>query len=570
MLGNARGEIVYTIGDRKLSYSWNGFDFPSIEGLHISGQSEGYTSWVELTPADNTDILRIISLEWTIPFPFTGDERVFLNGYQSWTDSWERGINETVKPLSILGRLLNPLYKFSKYGDYEFVNTSSRSGDFHGFTYGYIRPEGGPRIIFLGSLSEAEGFTLIRTSASENTITAAWDCEGVLLDRPRRVLELFFDEGEDDDVFDSWFNAMELIPPEAPESIGWTSWYNHYQNINESIILKNLEGFRNTSLQIDTFQIDDGYQTYVGDWLSLDKQKFPGGLKKIVNQVHATGLKAGLWLAPFAAEKKSVILKEHPDWILKDQNGKKVWGGANWGGFYALDFYNSGVRRYIRKVFATILTRWHFDMVKLDFLYAVCLSPPANKTRGEVMGEAMAFLRECVGEKIILGCGVPLGSAFGLVEYCRIGCDISLDWNNRWQSRFFHREGVSTRNSIGNAIGRRHLDGRAFLNDPDVFILRDDNIKMTGMERETLFRVNSVTGSLLFTSDLVSSYREESTEAFKSLGDRKKLLHVAQDGDVVRLKYLDRRREKVLVVNLSENIYRQDDLLLMPRETIIL
>ncbi|EKC48560.1 hypothetical protein OBE_15116, partial [human gut metagenome] len=39
------------------------------------------------------------------------------------------------------------------------------------------------------------------------------------------------------------------------------------------------------------------------------------------------------------------------------------------------------------------------------------------------MCEAMDFLRECVGEKMILGCGVPLMPAFGKVDYCRIGAD---------------------------------------------------------------------------------------------------------------------------------------------------
>jgi alpha-galactosidase len=42
-----------------------------------------------------------------------------------------------------------------------------------------------------------------------------------------------------------------------------------------------------------------------------------------------------------------------------------------------------------------------------------------------------------------------------------------------------HRERVSTKNSIDDTTFRRQLNGRAFMNDPDVFFLRDENCKLT-------------------------------------------------------------------------------------------
>jgi alpha-galactosidase len=54
-----------------------------------------------------------------------------------------------------------------------------------------------------------------------------------------------------------------------------------------------------------------------------------------------------LWLAPFACEQNSFIVKEKPDWILKDTKGKFLKIGFNpaWSyWFYALDFYNEEVR----------------------------------------------------------------------------------------------------------------------------------------------------------------------------------------------------------------------------------
>lgn len=70
---------------------------------------------------------------------------------------------------------------------------------------------------------------------------------------------------------------------------------------------------------VNTFQIDDGYQTAVGDWLSIDLKKFPSGMKHIADSIHSKGFQAGIWLAPFGAQKNSKLAAEHPDWLIKDK-----------------------------------------------------------------------------------------------------------------------------------------------------------------------------------------------------------------------------------------------------------
>lgn len=72
---------------------------------------------------------------------------------------------------------------------------------------------------------------------------------------------------------------------------------------------------------------------------------------------------------------------------------------------------------------------------------------------------AMKLLRQWCGDKLILGCGVPLMPCFGVVDYCRIGCDVSLSWDDKWFMRLLHRERISTRQSIDNTVFRRQLNG---------------------------------------------------------------------------------------------------------------
>ena len=105
---------------------------------------------------------------------------------------------------------------------------------------------------------------------------------------------------------------------------------------------------------VDIFQIDDGYQTATGDWLSIDFKKFPHGMKAEADAIHKKGMLAGLWLAPFGAQFTSNILKTHPEWFIKDQKGKLVKCGPNWGGFCALDIEIPEVRDYIKHFFNRI------------------------------------------------------------------------------------------------------------------------------------------------------------------------------------------------------------------------
>ena len=168
---------------------------------------------------------------------------------------------------------------------------------------------------------------------------------------------------------------------------------------------------------------------------------------------------AGLWLAPFAATPKSYIYNKHKDWFVKNKNGKIPFASHNWGGFYALDIYNNEVRQYLKEVFDTVLNVWGYDMVKLDFLYACCIIPFNGKSRGEIMCDAMDLIRELCGDKLILGCGVPLAPAFGKVDFCRIGADMALSWGKKP----FSREDVSTKHALLNTIFRRELDGLSLI-----------------------------------------------------------------------------------------------------------
>lgn len=496
-------EFAYTAGDRTFSVST--LQTVRTEDMTLEiWQEDGILSAV--LHADKE--IRIDRMRAVFDCTYRAQERIFLNGYQTWTDSTEHSIRSRMSGIGHIPPQLSRKYAFPQYGDYTFTRYTGRAGELHGFSYGYLRQ--GRTYRFFGSLAEDSGFTVFYTNTAKATLTAEKDCAGLTVRGDYTAMHLLMTAGTEREVFDTYFSLLGVkLREDAKPIFGYTSWYRHYQNISEDILLADLEGLQALPCPADVFQIDDGYQTAVGDWLSVDAGKFPNGMAKLAADIRAAGYLPGIWLAPFAAEEKSSLWQEHPDWFVRDAKGDPIKGGSNWSGFYALDICNEDVRSYLREVFRTVIDEWGYGLVKLDFLYAACIQPRPDKTRGQLMAEAMDFLRECVGDAFILGCGVPLASAFGRVDYCRIGCDVSLDWDDKPYMRMTHRERVSTRNAVQNAVFRRQLNGRAFLSDPDVFLLRSDQTGMTAEQRTCLAEINALCGAVLFTSDNISEYGEE-------------------------------------------------------------
>lgn len=262
-----------------------------------------------------------------------------------------------------------------------------------------------------------------------------------------------------------------------------------------------------------TFQVDDGY-TKVGDWLAPDKEKFPHGMAPVAAEIRARGLLPGVWMAPFVCERESRLFADHPSWLLRDAAGQPVATGGHWSGGVALDTLNQEVREYVASSLSAATREWGFSLLKLDFLYAACLVPHGGLNRGQLMADALALIRQSVPEGILVDlCGVPVANALGQGEYCRVGCDVGLDWDDKPWMRLMHRERVSTKNSLANTRGRAHLDGLAWRNDPDVFFLRRD-VRLTDAQRSSLLEADASLGGVLFTSDDMDEWDEGQRAAF--------------------------------------------------------
>jgi len=93
-------------------------------------------------------------------------ERIFCNGFQSWTESREFAPNEKIEPVrSFVNEKIEPVRSFVKsrigtFGDYDFCEYPNREGCLHSWSYTYIRT--GEEFALIGSLNEFTGYTLFR------------------------------------------------------------------------------------------------------------------------------------------------------------------------------------------------------------------------------------------------------------------------------------------------------------------------------------------------------------------------------------------------------------------------
>ena len=460
--------------------------------------------------------------------------KVLCNGYNDWTGSREYQIDEDP------GRIYQPVrFLIQSFTDLPFIENlrRNRSGSkrSYGFTTLFTKPTQHD-VIFIGSVTDDDAYTFFEFQG--NTIYAHRDVTGWLPKSNEAVVDLWLAEvGQDQltEVYNDFFAEKNLPPLRTGPATGYTSWYYHYNRISPDDIFEIVEYSKKHTLPFDIIQIDDGFQTRVGDWFSL-RPNWGDSLRPVVDQIHSAGYKAGLWLAPFIAEEASAVAKDHPDWIAKDKRGRRIKAGFNplWSyWFYSLDLEHKEVKDYLHQVFQKAVYDWGFDLLKLDFLYAASLQEPSNKTRARHMSNAVALIHDATGWQkgqpftadkksgpLLLGCGIPPTIAEGKFDYCRIGSDVKESWEDPLLKFFNHLDRVSTFNSLISTISRHPFNGKAFWNDPDVFYLRSrfralkDKEKkmplpMNQAEKITLLLLNHVLGSLVFTSDPIYEYTEK-------------------------------------------------------------
>ncbi|MFH1539834.1 MAG: alpha-galactosidase [bacterium] len=309
--------------------------------------------------------------------------------------------------------------------------------------------------------------------------------------------------------------------------VGWCSWYSYFWKIDEEKILKNLEEAKELRrrLPLEVFQIDDGYQRALGDWLEPN-DNFPNGMKWMAGRIHEAGFKAGLWLAPFFAERKSNLFKQHRDWFVHRDAHRLRWAGL-WprpplgvDSVYALDTTHPEALGWLEELFCTICRDWGYDYVKIDFIYNAALDGvrhDRNATRAEAFRRGLEAVRRGAGsDRFILGCGSPQMAAVGLVNGMRTSGDTAPSWFDL-PGRVMGIKagpGVFPASHVG---AHRYFTNKLWVGDPDVLMTRSRRTSLTSVEILTHASMVALLGGTLMISDDLSRLSEESVSLAQRL-----------------------------------------------------
>ncbi len=372
--------------------------------------------------------------------------------------------------------------------------------------------------VVIGAVTSADQFSQIYLRQEKEKLRVRVTCQldGLILKPGEKVAseKIAFIKGRGlrenlDEYADLIVKYSEIKKTKSPP-VGLCCAYYYQGNTVSEVYLQNqlkaLSIFPKKS-NLKYIQIDAGYCVW-GDWLEIN-DSFPSGFESVVKEIEKAGLKAGIWLAPYVANSKSKIFAQHPEWFLKDKNGKYLEGRQSSPvdfmtslSLRVLDPTHPEVQKYINKVIKLFID-WGFEMLKIDFTYPVCFSSSyyVPMTRAQALRTGYMTIRKAAGEDIhILSAITQLSPLVGVVDSARVGIDTinpyvsGLPVIGKLVNNFMFKE------SLRNSSSRIFLNGKVWVNDADCYVGRKGT-GLTENQSSQLFDFIKASGGSVWIGD---------------------------------------------------------------------
>jgi len=300
---------------------------------------------------------------------------------------------------------------------------------------------------------------------------------------------------------------------ETPFAVGWCSWYHFLEKVTETDLRRNLAVADRWPFEI--FQLDDGYQAAIGDWLATNA-KFPSDLDTLASAIARHGMRPGIWLAPFLAAPDSDVVRLHPEWVARapSNDGEPLrswwnpaWGGGEDGFMYSLDTTHPEVLDHLEGL-ARDLVSAGYGYLKLDFTFAPSVDgrwhDPGRTPAQRVRAGFEAVRRGAGEETLVLGCGVPLANVVGVVDANRIGADVAPLWALEPSEEIvagYLDVQPATRSAFAATVARSFMHRQLWVNDPDCVMLRTTSTALDPSAASTWDNCVALSGGLVMVSD---------------------------------------------------------------------
>ena len=480
---------------------------PALHYLHNGYDSWTYTGVAKIVPTDEPMVFR------------DGAELPFGNNYGYWMDKkaiswWTTAIRGPVlKPGLVAGALTGDLFKTY-------------------FSAGYHRTQK----VFTLSLISGTPHDL---KALDKGQTLSFDTFYFLTTKdPVRGLIKYAESVAEKRPALKW-NGF------SPE--GWASWYDFFGHVSEKLMLENLAIMKDRYLNygFEVCQLDDGYMTKWGDWQSVN-ERFPSGLEFLANQIEAAGLVPGIWMAPLMADEDSEIAQLHPDWFLKNDNGRFL---------YLLDFFMG--KKITLDITHPEAAKWVSEQIqqmveigyrylKIDFLFVGAVEADRydnSVTSLQAYAIACRIIADAAGPDVyLLASGQPFLPSAGRFHAARTSSDICGSPVDAPTWKMVH-------NIARYNAARFFSDGHFFDNDPDQLLVRPP---LTIEKAQMALASNILLGSNLWLGDDLTDLDNEREKLI--LSDLANYFR-ALSGTTIPLDLFDEASERVVNFPYSDYLF---------------
>ena len=339
-------------------------------------------------------------------------------------------------------------------------------------------------------------------------------------------------------------NHPPLPFPKPPA--GWCSWYCFGPRVTAQQVLDNLDFIAKHTPGLRYVQIDDGYQPAMGDWLETGAA-FGGNVQGVLKQIRRRGFEPAIWVAPFVAEEKSHVFQEHPNWFVKDSDGKPLrsdrvtFGGWRRGPWYVLDGTHPEVQQHFEKLFRTMRREWGCTYFKLDANFWGAIHGghfhDPRATRIDAYRRGMKAILRGAEDSFVLGCNHPIWPSLGLIHGSRSSNDIKRTW-----------ERIET--TARQNLSRNWQNGRLWWNDSDAVVLTGDL-----PDDEFQFHATAIyaSGGMILSGDDLTKINAQKLAMLRKLQPPTGVA-ARFDDDSFRVGWIDlsRRRQVVSVLNFDD------------------
>jgi alpha-galactosidase len=164
---------------------------------------------------------------------------------------------------------------------------------------------------------------------------------------------------------------LEHVLPGSPHSrlrpVLYNSWEATEFNVNETRQMALAE--KASRLGVERFVVDDGWfgqrnndHAGLGDWY-VNPQKFPHGLKPLIDRVHSLGMDFGLWVEPEMVNPDSDLYRKHPDWVMNFPGRPRIEGRNQ----LVLNLARDDVKEYVFNWLDRLVTDNDIALLKWDY-----------------------------------------------------------------------------------------------------------------------------------------------------------------------------------------------------------